>query len=158
MNARPSARSRVPQTATLPRAPGHYAKLQQTKLLQRKDKYSYLRLLRVAARLLGNCSTIPKLGAEFCVTQNTYMELQIHPLLFTGEKLGLSHATLNEPKSSVGIATDYGPDGRGSIRLKKETFLLSSVQTGPPIQWYRGGIVPRSRMVELQLQSPIRLT
>jgi hypothetical protein len=32
--------------------------------------------------------------------------------------------------SSVGIATGFGPDDRGSIRAGKHFYLLHSVQTG----------------------------
>jgi hypothetical protein len=84
--------------------------------------------------------------------------------------------------SSVGIATSYGLDGRGSIPEKSKIFLFSTASkpalgpTQPPIQWLPGvsspgreigrgvkltthfHLVPRSRMLELYLHSPICLS
>jgi hypothetical protein len=78
------------------------------------------------------------------------------------------------------IATGYGMDGRGSTSGSVMIFLFSIASTPalgptqPPIQWVPGSpspgvkrhvrelnthlhLVPRSRMVELNLNSAIRL-
>jgi hypothetical protein len=71
--------------------------------------------------------------------------------------------------------TDYGIDGRGSIPSKGEIFVSSAASRPalgpiqPPIKWVHGKIstgvklttnlqlVPRSRIVELYLHTPIRV-
>jgi hypothetical protein len=80
--------------------------------------------------------------------------------------------------SSVFIATGYGLDGRGSIPDMDRDFAYPAPSrpalgpTQPPVQWVPGALslgvngrvvkltthlhlVPRSRMVELYLHSPI---
>jgi hypothetical protein len=76
-------------------------------------------------------------------------------------------STSDSPHSSVNIATDSGLDGRGSIPGRVKIFLFFTASrpavTHPATytmgteDFFPGGKVPRSRMVELYLHSPICL-
>ena len=57
------------------------------------------------------------------------------------QNMGYIYIYIYGPGSSVGIATDYGLDGRGSDPGGDEFFRLSRLALGPtqpPVQWVLG--------------------